>query len=99
MSIAVSKSGIGILYRCYNLKYRYSIFKTCPDEDTDKCTTCKYAKAELSAYDATRLVNGFMDTVNNKAEVGRLVEDRDFWKAKAMEFKREIGRLKKDDDV
>lgn len=59
MSIVVSRYGIGILYKCYNLTYRYSLFKKCPDEDTSKCMTCQYAKAELSAEDATRLLNSF----------------------------------------
>lgn len=59
MSIVVSRYGIGILYKCYNLTYRYSWFKKCPDEGTRKCMTCKYAKAEMSAEDATRLLNSF----------------------------------------
>lgn len=59
MSIVVSRYGIGVLYKCFNLTYKYSMFKKCPDEDTDKCMRCKYAKAELSADDATRLLNSY----------------------------------------
>lgn len=35
------------------------MFKKCPDEDTNKCMHCKYGKAELSAEDATRLLDSF----------------------------------------
>lgn len=59
MSIVVSRYGIGVLYRCFNLTYRYSWFKKCPDDGTMKCVKCKYAKAELSGEDATRLMDSF----------------------------------------
>lgn len=59
MAFVVYKYGITILYKCYNLKYKYSIFKKCPDEDTNKCMHCKYGKAELSAEDVTRLLDSF----------------------------------------
>lgn len=48
--MVISKNGITIQYTCYKR------LSKCPDEETDKCLTCKYCKAELSAYDATRLM-------------------------------------------
>lgn len=51
---------MGVTYTCYNLKYRLSFpKKKCPDDSSDKCMTCKYCKAEMSAYDATRLMNSY----------------------------------------
>ena len=55
MSIAISRSGVSVLYKCYKMGHG----KRCPDKNTDKCLTCKYAKAEMSAFDATRLMNSF----------------------------------------
>lgn len=69
MSFVISRYGIGILYKCYNLTYRYSMFRKCPDEDTEKCMHCKYGKAELTADDATRLLNSFGDKFIENAKV------------------------------
>ena len=56
--IALTRKGISVLYKCYNLKYSIIPFhKKCPDYATDKCFTCKYGKAEMEAQDATRLLN------------------------------------------
>ena len=59
MPIIVSRYGIGVLYKCFNLTYKTSLFKRCPDDGTSKCMTCKYSKAELSGEDATRLLDSF----------------------------------------
>ena len=55
MCIAISRSGIGILYKCFKMGHG----RNCPDKDSDKCLTCKYAKAEMSAEDATRLMRSY----------------------------------------
>lgn len=56
--ISKSINGISVLYKCYNLKYSVVPFhRKCPDYATEKCYTCKYCKAEMRAYDATKLLN------------------------------------------
>ena len=56
--INITKKGISITYKCYNLRYSIIPFhKKCPNYASNKCFTCKYGKAEMSAYDATRLLN------------------------------------------
>lgn len=50
--ISISKHGIQVDYICCKRPQK------CQDKDTDKCYTCKYSKAEMSAYDATRLLRG-----------------------------------------
>lgn len=57
MIIALSQFGISIIYTCYNLKLKRG--KKCPDKNTNKCMKCKYCKAELSAVDATKLLNSY----------------------------------------
>ena len=52
MIISISRHGYNVDYICCKRP------KKCPDEDTEKCCTCKYCKAEMSAYDATRLLRG-----------------------------------------
>ena len=60
MYIAISTEGISVNYKCYNLKYTVGLFHgKCPDEYTDKCYKCKYCKADMSAYDATKLIEAF----------------------------------------
>lgn len=61
VNIALSHNGISVLYRCCNMLLRRG--KKCADKNTDKCLRCKYAKAEMSAYDATRLMNKGPDCV------------------------------------
>lgn len=56
MFIAISRNGISVSYRCYHLPGHG---KNCPDKDSDKCLTCRYAKAEMSAEDATRLMRSY----------------------------------------
>lgn len=56
MTISISRNGIGITYKCYKLP-RHG--KKCPDKYSDKCYRCKFCKAELSAMDATRLLNSY----------------------------------------
>lgn len=55
MSMVVSRDGIGILYTCYKLPGHG---RKCPDRDDGyHCMRCKYCKAEMSAGDATKLLN------------------------------------------
>lgn len=57
--ISLSIGGISVTYNCYNLKYSIVPFpfrRKCPDHATDKCKTCEYGKAEMSASDATKLL-------------------------------------------
>ena len=56
MTQAVSRNGIGVLYTCYKLPGHG---KYCEDNGTDKCFKCKYCKAEMSAFDATKLINSY----------------------------------------
>lgn len=56
MILAISRRGIGITYKCYKLPgYGRKCYKR---DDGEYCMRCKYCKAEMSAYDATRLLNG-----------------------------------------
>ena len=50
--MVISKHGIIVQYTCYKRPQK------CPDSETDKCMTCKFCKAEMDAYDATRLLRG-----------------------------------------
>ncbi len=61
MFISVSRNGISINYRCYKLPGHG---KKCPDKNTDVCFKCKYCKAEMSGYDATRLLNSFSKKIS-----------------------------------
>lgn len=75
MLIASSIEGISVNYQCRNLRYTMGLFRPkCPDEYTDKCYRCKYCRADMSASDATRLLNSYrshrydktLDTENQK---------------------------------
>lgn len=57
--ISISKCGIGVTYRCVSEWVRYKGKKRCPDKNTDICLTCDFCKAELSARDATKLLNSY----------------------------------------
>lgn len=59
--IAISKLGISAIYKCYNLKLRRG--KKCPDANTNKCMKCNYCRVEMSAFDATKLINSYMKSV------------------------------------
>ena len=63
MTIAMSRYGISVTYNCYNLKLRWG--RKCPDKNTDKCFKCEYCKAEMSAKDATRLLDIFVKEINS----------------------------------
>lgn len=63
MTIAVSKGGIGVTYKCYSLKYNYIPFhKKCPEAFSEKCFTCEHCRAEMTAKDATKLLNRKIDS-------------------------------------
>ena len=55
MAICISRKGIKILYKCYQFGHG----RKCKNRNTDKCLICKYAKAEMSAENATRLLNSY----------------------------------------
>lgn len=56
MILAISRRGIGITYKCFRLP---GYGRKCEQRDDGYyCMRCKYCKAEMSAYDATRLLNG-----------------------------------------
>ena len=55
MTMIVSRNGIGILFKCFRLP---DYGKRCNErDDGDHCMRCKYCKAELSGFDAIRLLN------------------------------------------
>lgn len=55
MVLAISRNGIGITYKCYKLPgYGRKCDKR---DDGEYCMRCKYCKAEMAAFDATRLLN------------------------------------------
>ena len=56
VSFCVSRHGMTVLYRCFDLP---GYGRKCPDRNTDKCYRCKYCKAEMSADDATTLLNAY----------------------------------------
>lgn len=57
MVLAISSKGIGITYKCFHLP---DYGKRCDDrDDGSHCMQCKYCKAEMSAFDATRMLNKF----------------------------------------
>lgn len=56
MIIAESRRGISILYRCFRLP---DYGKRCADAFTNKCFKCRFCKAEMSAEDATNLLNRY----------------------------------------
>lgn len=50
---SVSHMGISILYKCFHLP---DYGKKCEDRFTQKCYRCKFCRAEMSAEDATTLL-------------------------------------------
>ena len=74
MIIAFSQFGISITYTCYNLKLKRG--KKCPDKNTNKCMKCKFCKAEMSATDATKLLNNYSKRIVelNKMRVKSSIE-------------------------
>ena len=58
MIIGISRYGMNITYTCYNGVTRYGKKCTLRD-DSSYCMRCKYCKAEMSARDATRLLNSY----------------------------------------
>lgn len=56
MTISTSTLGVGITYRCHKFPGNG---RKCPDKYTSKCYRCKHCRAEMSANDATRLMNVF----------------------------------------
>ena len=50
MRFEITKNMISVSYRCRSLK-------RCKETDENVCMRCKYCKAEMSAWDATRLLN------------------------------------------
>ena len=66
MSMAISRHGLSLFYKCYNGVLYYG--KKCPDrDDGHKCMTCKFCKCEMSAFDATKMLESY----GKKFEEGR----------------------------
>ena len=62
MVLAISRNGIGILYKCYRLPDKG---RKCKEGDGgSRCMKCKYCKAEMSGFDATRLLNFYGRKLN-----------------------------------
>ena len=57
MCICIARYGMKVLYRCYKLPGYGS--KCHERDDGNHCMKCKYAKAEMSASDATRLISSY----------------------------------------
>lgn len=58
LMMAVSKYGININYRCKSLYAKYK-GKKCKDYATSVCMKCDLCQAELSAYDANKLLESY----------------------------------------
>lgn len=56
VNISITTKGVSVLYRCYKFPGHGA---KCDDRFTDKCYRCRYAKAEMSASDATKLLRGY----------------------------------------
>lgn len=57
MVIGIARYNMKIPYRCCKLP---GYGKKCPDrDDGTHCMKCKYCKAEMSAEDATKLINSY----------------------------------------
>ena len=55
MVMTISRNGIGVLFRCCHLP---DYGKRCKErDDGNRCMKCKYCKAEMSGYDAGRLLH------------------------------------------
>ena len=56
--MATSKHGINVNYRCKSLYSKYK-GKKCKDYGTDICMKCDLCQAEMSAYNATKLLERY----------------------------------------
>lgn len=54
----IYKYGITIEYKCIYLRKPFE--RKCKDRETDKCLKCKYGMAEMSAKDATKLLDWYV---------------------------------------
>ena len=69
MTMIVSRNGIGVHYTCYHLP---DYGRRCKERDDGAiCMKCKYCKAEMSAFDATRLLNRADDKVWEDIKAGK----------------------------
>ena len=65
MIIGLSRYNMTITYTCYNGLVKYG--KKCNQrDDGSHCMMCKYCKAEMSAADATRLLNSYGSKIISK---------------------------------
>lgn len=53
--MSVSKNGISVNYVCKSI-YAKNKGKKCKDIETQICTKCNLCQAEMSAFDATKLI-------------------------------------------
>ena len=56
--MAISKHGVSVNYRCKSLYSKYK-GKKCKDYGTDICMKCDLCQAEMSAYNATKLLERY----------------------------------------
>lgn len=57
MIIAISRNGISVTYKCYKLP-GYG-WRCQARDDGHICMRCKYCKAEMTAYNATKLLESY----------------------------------------
>ena len=62
MTFSITQHGVSVLYNCRHALLNFG--KKCKDKNIDKCKICKYCKAEMSAYDATKLLRSFQKRMN-----------------------------------
>lgn len=56
--MSISKKGISVNYVCKSI-YAKNKGKKCEQIGTDACMKCDLCQAEMSAYDATRLLESY----------------------------------------
>lgn len=54
--MSINRNGVSVNYICKSI-YAKSKGKKCEDFGTDACMKCDLCQAEMSAYNATKLIN------------------------------------------
>ena len=68
LSMSVSRNGIGVTYKCvdrHGMLRKLDGKEGCKDM-SDKCFKCKFCYAEMSAFNATRLLNSYGKSKHTK---------------------------------
>ena len=72
MVLAISRNEISVTYRCCKLP---GYGRKCIERDDGyRCMRCRYCKAEMSGYDATRLLNKTAEKVWEDIKAGKGIE-------------------------